>query len=387
MKTNQIHLFGGILLTAALIGCSPRLAPVSTSGVPGGKDSFRNYTQSTVPTPLRNTGPEDDRDAAWKALREGAAPAAETPAPAANPTAAQPTAPAVVGYEEAGCDDEPAAAPISHTFRGNETEHVKFSYYTPFAGNGNQFSVVLADQTFCYPYPGKFLSPYGPRGRSFHAGVDIKARPNDTIRAAFAGTVRLSRAYYAYGNCVVVRHDNGLETLYGHNSRNLVRVGDQVKAGSPLALAGRTGRATTEHCHFEVRIQGQHINPALLLDCQNQCLRPGTLVVTRSGDRITASNRSASLDGAPASKPLYVAASEPVAATPAAKPSATAAKSAAKPAAKPAAAGSSNIHTVVSGDTLTSIARRYGTTIEKLCQLNQIGRDDILSLGKKLRVR
>ena len=179
------------------------------------------------------------------------------------------------------------------TFKPNEMEHVKFSYYDPFGDGTNRFTVDLSQQRLCYPYPGKFLSGYGPRGRSMHTGVDIKGVRNDTIRAAFAGTVRMSKPYSGYGNCVVIRHKNGLETLYSHNSRNLVRVGDVVQAGDPIALIGRTGRATTDHCHFEVRVQGQHINPALLLDYENHTLRAGVLTVTkRSNGRILASNQT-----------------------------------------------------------------------------------------------
>lgn len=99
-----------------------------------------------------------------------------------------------------------------------------------------------------------------------HTGVDIKAVPNDTIRAAFSGVVRMSKPYSGYGNIIVIRHYNGMETAYAHNSRNLVTVNDVVKAGDPIALAGRTGRATTEHLHFEFRVANQALNPSLLLE-------------------------------------------------------------------------------------------------------------------------
>lgn len=83
----------------------------------------------------------------------------------------------------------------------------------------------------------------------------------------------MSKMYGGYGNIIVIRHPNGLETVYSHNFKNFVRSGDKVKAGEPIALTGRTGRATTEHIHFEVRINGQHINPSLLFDMKTRALR------------------------------------------------------------------------------------------------------------------
>ena len=80
----------------------------------------------------------------------------------------------------------------------------------------------------------------------------------------------MSKPYYAYGNLVVIRHANGLETIYSHNCKNLVRSGDVVKAGQPIGLTGRTGRATTEHVHFETRINGQHFNPNLIFDLKER---------------------------------------------------------------------------------------------------------------------
>lgn len=271
-----------------------------------------------------------------------------------------------------------AAEGPGHPFEPAETEHVKFSYYDPFGQGNNRFVVVLHEQHFCYPYPGRFLSGYGPRGRGVHTGVDIKGVKNDTVRAAFAGTVRMSKYYSGYGNCVVIRHKNGLETLYGHNTANLVRVGDAVRAGDPIGLIGRTGRATTEHCHFEVRIQGQHINPALILDCQNMTLRSGVLAVTRQANgRILATNRASGL------APSQAMDTEDEEGT------ATASAAAPAQASKGTSSGSTagSVYTVRSGDTLWGIARRFGTTVSKLCDLNHLDREATLPLGKKLKVR
>lgn len=118
-----------------------------------------------------------------------------------------------------------------------------------------------------YPLPGaKVISPYGRRGGRQHTGVDLKTKPNDNILAAFDGEVIMSQRYAAYGNLVKLRHTNGLETWYSHNSKNLVSVGDKVKAGQVIALTGQTGRATTPHLHFEVHINGMRQNPIVLFD-------------------------------------------------------------------------------------------------------------------------
>ncbi len=152
------------------------------------------------------------------------------------------------------------------------------------AFNGkSEFSINLANLNpgeWCYPLPGSHvISPYG--GGRHHAGVDIKTRPNDKILAAFDGVVTRSGPYFGYGNCVVIRHANGLETLYSHNSRNLVKVGDKVKAGDPIGLTGRTGRATTEHCHFECRVNGHTFDPALIFDHLNKSVRMDMVTFTK----------------------------------------------------------------------------------------------------------
>lgn len=126
----------------------------------------------------------------------------------------------------------------------------------------------------CYPLPGaKVISPYGRRGGRAHSGVDIKTSPDDNILAALDGDVVMSQRYAAYGNLIKIRHQNGLETWYSHNSKNLVSVGDKVKAGQVIALTGQTGRATTAHLHFECRLNGKAFNPSLLFDHANHSVR------------------------------------------------------------------------------------------------------------------
>ena len=130
------------------------------------------------------------------------------------------------------------------TFGETESANVRIpmSLNNPFPPSG-ELEIPLAEleSDFCYPYPGKQISGFGYRGRSMHTGVDIKAVPNDTIRAAFSGVVRMSKPYSGYGNIIVIRHYNGMETAYAHNSRNLVTVNDVVKAGDPRWRAAPGG--------------------------------------------------------------------------------------------------------------------------------------------------
>lgn len=144
----------------------------------------------------------------------------------------------------------------------------------------------LTDKGYAFPLPGaKVISPYG-RGRGHHTGIDIKTCAKDTIRCAFDGVVRMSKPYSAYGNVIVVRHPSGLETVYSHNFKNFVHSGDTVKAGQPIALTGRTGRASTEHLHFETRINGQHFNPNLIFDMEEHTLRKECIRCTKNGNGI-----------------------------------------------------------------------------------------------------
>lgn len=154
---------------------------------------------------------------------------------------------------------------------------------------GNTILIDLSQiqkEDYSFPLPGaKLISPYAGR-RKHHSGVDLKTHAHDTIVSAFDGIVRLSKPYYAYGNVIVVRHYNGLETVYSHNSKNFVKPGDEVKAGQPIALTGRTGRATTEHLHFEVRVNGQHFNPNIFFNFEERTLNNDCLVFTKSGNKL-----------------------------------------------------------------------------------------------------
>ena len=149
---------------------------------------------------------------------------------------------------------------------------------------GPRLEESTSDQWWCYPLPGaKVISPYGCRGGRGHSGVDLKTKPDDEIRAAFDGEVVFSAKYAGYGNLVRILHGNGLETYYSHNSKNLVKVGDRVKAGDVIALTGRTGRATTEHLHFETRINGRAYDPSRFFDHQAHTIRMKAFQKTKNG--------------------------------------------------------------------------------------------------------
>lgn len=220
---------------------------------------------------------------------------------------------------------------------------------------------------FVFPTKGQLLSPFGYRGRRVHSGVDIKLNLFDTVSCAFDGVVRMARYYSGYGNCVVVRHFNGLETLYAHLSRIKVKVGQPLCAGDLIGLGGSTGRATCNHLHFETRFRGQAFNPKQLIDFDNFSLLKDTLVITgktfgRSRDYLPQENNLlASTDtkaGTGSEKAVY-------------KKHNSAKK----------------YHTVKKGDTLSAISRKYGTNVKQLCKLNGIKPSKTLQLGTKLRVR
>lgn len=182
---------------------------------------------------------------------------------------------------------------LSRQFTKMENQHVNVP--TPGLFDGRTSFELDLDEIdsceWCYPVPtGKVISHYGGSRKS-HSGTDIKAPRGEKILAAFDGVVRFSGTYSAYGKMIVVRHANGLETCYAHNKKNLVKVGDVVKAGDAIALVGRTGRASTEHCHFEVRVNGQAINSNNLFDHSSHRLKTGILIFKKSGRRVIVKSR------------------------------------------------------------------------------------------------
>lgn len=202
---------------------------------------------------------------------------------------------------------------------------------------------------------------YRSRFRRNHYGTDIGVRIGDTIRSAFDGKVRVVEfEARGYGKYVVIRHPNGLETIYGHMSKHLVKPNQVVKAGEPIGLGGSTGRSTGPHLHFETRFLGNKINPEHLFSFENRDVL-GDTYIFRSNGRSSLSNALAHTN---------VQVEETVAEAPAAK-------TAQRP--------QSKIYKVKKGDTLYKIAQKHHTTVEKLCRLNNIPKNRKLSLGQVIK--
>ncbi len=142
--------------------------------------------------------------------------------------------------------------------------------------------LVKDSNDFCFPVRNVKTSPYGWRWKRGHHGVDIRLRTGDPVRAAFGGTVRVAGRMGGYGNCIVVRHPNGLETLYGHLSKIQVQHGQAVAAGEVIGLGGSTGRSTGPHLHFECRFLYQPFDPEWILDFENYSLRTRRLHLDKS---------------------------------------------------------------------------------------------------------
>lgn len=306
-------------------------------------------------------------------------PIEQPPAPIVQPEFVSPEVPTQLGDATIKRDEAPIATVPLSTFTSRELEHIKFATYDPFPGTSNSFSLNLAKVANEFTYPlnnGRFSSGYGWRGRKFHSGVDILESAGAPVYAAFDGVVRISKPYGGYGNVIVIRHDNGLETLYSHNSKNLVKAGQKVKSGDKIAAVGRTGTASANHLHFEVRVLGQTINPMLLIDPHKSCLQNGTLLIKRSGSSIVASNSKS--DVKTTTKPSQPTVAEVSVSTTNSNTSSTTSAT---------SSGTRQYHTIVSGDTLSRISKKYGTSVLTLCQLNNINEKTILSLGRKLVVK
>ena len=223
---------------------------------------------------------------------------------------------------------------------------------------------------FCMPTDNRVVtSNFGARWGRQHKGIDVKVYIGDTIRAAFSGKVRMVK-YEAggYGKYVVIRHGNGLETIYGHMSKHLVAEDEIVEAGQPIGLGGNTGRSTGSHLHFETRLCGVALNPALMFDFKNQDVVGDYYMFYRDTyqkESIVA-NRLRGVNGRG-----DIASDEDMELAIAA-PEATYTKNV-------------KFHKVKSGETLSSIARKRHTTVNAICKLNRIGKNIRLMPGQILK--
>jgi murein DD-endopeptidase MepM/ murein hydrolase activator NlpD len=199
--------------------------------------------------------------------------------------------------------------------------------------------------------------------------LDIKVYIGDTIRAAFNGKVRIVRYEAAgYGNYVVIRHDNGLETIYGHLSKHLCRENQEVRAGDVIGLGGSTGRSTGSHLHFETRLCGVALNPALMFDFKAQDVVGDYYVFNKS--KFMAESREATRLRGKEGNGSY---------TPEQVRGTTASNNNAR------YETNKQFHKVEKGETLYSIARKRGVSVDRLCELNHIGKSFHVRAGQILR--
>ncbi len=205
-------------------------------------------------------------------------------------------------------------------------------------------SINIDFSTYHSPVKGHITSHFGSRRYRFHYGTDVKLFVGDTVASSFSGKVRIiDYDRRGYGHYVVVRHDNGLETVYAHLSKVLVKLDEVVEGGQPIALGGNTGRSTGSHLHYEMRILGNPLNPAKLVDFENGVALVDNYLITKA-------------DSFYYQKEL-------------------------------AALSEAKYYRIKSGDTLSRIAVQNGTTVTRLCQLNGINRNKLLQIGQRLRVR
>ena len=200
--------------------------------------------------------------------------------------------------------------------------------------------IYLQDEGQCgysHPVTGYITSNFGPRSSRFHYGIDIKLQTGDSVYNAFEGVVRIAQTSKTYGNVVVIRHNNGLETLYAHLSKIDVEVGRSLNAGEIIGLGGNTGRSTGSHLHFEVRFKGEPINPNEIIDFESCLLKTDVLAINKAHFAYLKEIRAV------------------------------------------------KYHTVRKGDSLGLIARKYGTSVSRLCKLNRIKSSTMLKVGRKIR--
>lgn len=223
--------------------------------------------------------------------------------------------------------------------------------------------LIDSTATFHCPYVGKAHphGKYGPRRRRQHQGIDLPLRTGDPIYATFSGRVRISEYNRGgYGNLVIIRHDNGLETYYGHLSERLVEPEQWVEAGQIIGLGGSTGRSTGPHLHFETRYYGQSFDPERLIDFEKGILCREVFLLKKSFFSIY-SKAGQDFEDEIANEEQDK-----------------------KEAAEKAAM---RYHKIRSGDTLGAIARKYGTTVTNICRMNGIKSTTTLRIGRTLRVR
>jgi murein DD-endopeptidase MepM/ murein hydrolase activator NlpD len=221
--------------------------------------------------------------------------------------------------------------------------------------------VAPGDGAFTIPFKGNVTSEYGWRRRRPHYGTDIDLVTGDTVVAAFDGMVRIAKVCSGYGNCIIVRHTNGLETVYGHLSQMNVQVGQVVKAGEIIGLGGNTGRSTGDHLHWELRYLGQAIDAQDVVDFGKGQLKENCFVLRKTDvvakyDLRALKGRHRRDVGLTKAELAY------------------------------AKKTGSKLHKIKQGDTLGYIAKRYHTTVSALCKKNKLKPNSTLRLGQLIKI-
>lgn len=253
---------------------------------------------------------------------------------------------------------------VTGVFDENWTENVTNPYSVKQEDLPSSWSIWLVDSLDQYhcPFIGDIhpRGKFGPRRGRRHQGVDIPLKTGDPVYATFTGKVRMSKYFGGFGNLIVIRHENGLETFYAHLSKRNVEVGDWVNAGDVIGLGGSSGRSTGPHLHFETRYNGFAFDPQWLIDFKTGELRHRLFVLKKKYFNIYSNYEQDFEDEM---------------------------KNHEEDEAEDAEKAAMKYYTIRSGDTLGRIAINNGTTVKELCRLNGITPTTTLRIGRRIRVR
>ncbi len=269
---------------------------------------------------------------------------------------------------------DPAYAKDNQIFKEYWTHDAPDPYHVSLESLPTEIALWIVDSLSGYrcPHQNDVYSKFGYRHKRRHQGCDLPLQTGTPVYAAFDGRVRLAKYFRGYGNLVVIRHENGLETFYGHLSKINVIEDEWISAGTVIGLGGSTGRSTGPHLHFETRYKGYAFDPEWLIDFHSGTLRHRLFVLKKkylnAGSKYVPEDEQEEIDiieGDTQDKEEALKKAEE----------------------ERKAAAAAQYHTIRQGDTLGAIARKYNTTVRKLCKLNGISEKTILRLGKKLRVK
>jgi murein DD-endopeptidase MepM/ murein hydrolase activator NlpD len=267
-----------------------------------------------------------------------------------------------LGEEEEESADTTQITFPSHDLYASWDTHVAHPYKFNEAFKDDSVTIILTqgeDNCFVLPFKGNLTSLFGWRKYRPHYGTDIDLRTGDSIVSCFDGMVRVARYYHGYGNCVIIRHNNGLETVYGHMSKLLVESGQKVSAGTLIGLGGNTGHSFGSHLHFEIRYLGQALDTQDFIDYEKGELKSNTFVLRKTDVETKYDLRA-----------LHTRHKQDLMAR----------KKGGKYPVTP------GVYRVRSGDTLSAIARRRGTTVKEICRKNGIRPTSVLRVGQRLKV-